>query len=86
MEMKEYKFSNLNIKAGGQDYLVAGVAYYSIEEFDDGNEAGFESVKLYDAIGKEGYITSEECLKYIAEATVQNLNQNSTLCRRLGWS
>jgi hypothetical protein len=82
--MLEYRFKNLTIKCGGEDYLVNGIASYMVEEFDDGNEAGFESVSLMDALGKDGYINSNECLGYIAEATVEHLNRDSYLCRSLG--
>ena len=83
--MLQYRFKNLNIKCGGQDFLVNGYAVYTIEDFEeDGKEAGFESVSLVDALGKDGLVTSAECLGYISEATVEHLNKDSYLCRSLG--
>lgn len=82
--MLTYRFKNLNIKCGGQDFLVNGHATYTIEKFDEGNEAGFEEATLIDALGKDGLVTSAECLGYIAEATIAHLNQDSHLCRNLG--
>jgi hypothetical protein len=82
--MLTYRFKNLNIKCGGQDFLVNGSASYTIESFDDGSEAGFETASLIDALGKEGLVVSAECLGYIAEATIAHLNQDSHLCRSLG--
>lgn len=80
-----YRFKNLNIKCGGQDFLVNGHATYTIEDFEeDGKEAGFEQATLIDALGKDGLVTSTECLGYIAEAVVEHLNQDSHLCRTLG--
>lgn len=80
-----YRFKNLNIKCGGQDFLVNGHATYTIEDFEeDGKEAGFEQATLIDALSKDGLVTSAECLKYIAEATIAHLNQDSHLCRSLG--
>jgi len=82
--MLTYRFKNLNIKCGGQDFLVNGSASYTIEKFDEGNEAGFEQASLIDALSKDGLVTSAECLGYIAEATIAHLNQDSHLCRSLG--
>lgn len=83
--MLEYRFKNLTIKFAGEDYLVNGTAVYQIEDYDeDGKEAGFESATLLDALGKDGYINSSECLCYLGEATVEHLNKDSYLCRQLG--
>lgn len=83
--MLQYRFKNLNIKCGGQDFLVNGYAIYTIEDFEeDGKEAGFESVSLVDALSKDGLVTSAECLGYISEATLEHLNKDSYLCRLLG--
>lgn len=83
--MLQYRFKNLNIKHDGIDLLVNGVGHYFIEDFDeDGKEASFESVVLYDALGKEGYITSKEVLGHIADTAVAFLNNDSHLCRVLG--
>jgi hypothetical protein len=83
--MKEYRFKNLNIKHDGQDFLVNGTAQYIIEDFDeDGKEAGFESAVLFDAIGKDGFITSKEVLEHLANSTLIVLNNDSHLCRVLG--
>ena len=82
--MLEHRFKNLTIKFAGEDYLVNGTAKYQIEEYDEGNEAGFESATLIDALSKDGYVTSVECLGYLGEATVEHLNGDSYLCRQLG--
>jgi H2-forming N5,N10-methylenetetrahydromethanopterin dehydrogenase-like enzyme len=83
--MKEYRFKNLNIKHDGQDFLVNGTAQYIIEDFDeDGKEAGFESAVLFDAIGKDGFITSKEVLEHLANSALIVLNNDSHLCRVLG--
>lgn len=67
------------------DFLVNGVANYVIEDFDeDGKEAGFESAELYDALGKDGYVTSKEVLSHLAETALVYLNNDSHLCRVLG--
>lgn len=85
--MREYKFKNKNIKYGGEDFLVSGTAFYTIEDYDeDGKEALFESAKVYDALNKAGYVTSEECLGYLAEGAVEVLNKDSTLCRQLAYN
>lgn len=84
--MLEYKFNNLNVKCGGEDFLVSGSAFYIIEEFEeDGKEATFESAKLYDALNRTGYIHSKEVIGHIEECVVETLNQDSTLCRRLSY-
>lgn len=83
--MHQYRFKNLNIKHEGMDFLVNGVANYVIEDFDeDGKEAGFESAELYDALGKDGYVTSKEVLSHLAETSLVYLNNDSHLCRVLG--
>lgn len=83
--MLEYRFKNLNIKHDGIDLLVNGVGHYVIEDFEeDGKEAAFESATLYDALGKDGYITSQEVLGHIADTAVACLNNDSHLCRVLG--
>ena len=83
--MLEYRFKNLCIKHDGIDLLVNGVGHYVIEDFEeDGREAAFESAVLYDALGRDGYITSNEVLGHIAETAVAYLNNDSHLCRVLG--
>lgn len=87
--MQNYRFKNLNIRHEGQDYLVNGIAYYIIEDYDeDGKEAFFEKVELYDILGKQGYILPEktpEVVRYFEEIVQAHLNQDSTLCRNLGY-
>lgn len=83
--MFQYRFKNLNIKHEGLDLLVNGLAQYTIEDYEeDGKQALFESAELYDALGKEGYITSKEVLGYMADSVVKTLNEDSHLCRILG--
>lgn len=83
--MREYRFKNLNIKHEGIDFLCNGVARYVIEDFDeDGKEAGFESAELYDALSKDGFLTSKEVLSHLADTVVATLNSDSHLCRVLG--
>lgn len=82
--MLTHRFKNLNVKCGSTDILVNGLAHYSIEEYDESNEAIFESVHLYDALDKNGLITSTECLGYIADAVLEALNKDHNLCRQLG--
>jgi hypothetical protein len=83
--MFQYRFKNLNIKHEGLDLLVNGSAGYTIEDYEeDGKQALFESADLYDALGKDGYITSKEVLSYMADSVVETLNKDSHLCRVLG--
>lgn len=83
--MLQYRFKNLNIKHDGIDLLVNGVGHYVVEDFEeDGKEAAFEYAELYDALGKDGYITSKEVLSHIADTAVAYLNNDSHLCRVLG--
>lgn len=83
--MNQYRFKNLNIKHQGFDFLVNGVANYVVDDFEeDGKEAAFESAELYDALGKDGYITSKEVLAGLADTAVSYLNRDSHLCRILG--
>jgi len=83
--MYQYRFKNLNIKHEGMDFLVNGVAKYVIEDYEeDGRQAGFETAELYDALGKDGFITSKEVLGYLSDSTVATLNNDSHLCRILG--
>ena len=83
--MFQYRFKNLNIKHEGLDLLVNGLAFYTIEDYEeDGKQALFESADLYDALGKDGYITSKEVLSYMADSVVETLNKDSHLCRILG--
>lgn len=83
--MLQYRFKNLNIKHDGIDFLVNGVGHYVVEDFEeDGKEAAFEKVELYDALGKDGYITSAEVLEHLANTSVIWLNKDSHLCRVLG--
>lgn len=83
--MFQYRFKNLNIKHEGLDLLVNGSAGYTIEDYEeDGKQALFESAELYDALGKDGYITSKEVLSYMADSVIETLNKDSHLCRILG--
>ena len=83
--MFQYRFKNLNIKHEGLDLLVNGSAGYTIEDYEeDGKQALFETADLYDALGKEGYITSKEVLSYMADSVIESLNKDSHLCRILG--
>ena len=83
--MYQYRFKNLNIKHDGLDLLVNGCADYTIEDYEeDGKQALFEKADLYDALGKDGYITSKEVLGYISSSVVETLNKDSHLCRVLG--
>ena len=83
--MFQYRFKNLNIKHEGLDLLVNGSARYTIEDYEeDGRQALFESAELYDALGKDGYITSKEVLGYMSDSVVETLNKDSHLCRVLG--
>jgi hypothetical protein len=83
--MFQYRFKNLNIKHEGLDLLVNGSAGYTVEDYEeDGKQALFESADLYDALGKDGYITSKEVLSYMADSVVETLNKDSHLCRVLG--
>jgi hypothetical protein len=83
--MFQYRFKNLNIKHEGLDLLVNGSAGYTIEDYEeDGKQALFESAELYDALGKDGYITSKEVLSYMSDSVVETLNKDSHLCRVLG--
>lgn len=84
-QMKEYRFKNLSIKHDGADFLVNGLAKYVIEDYEeDGKQAGFESAVIFDAVGKSGYIHSEECKSYMEGSVLTALNQDSHLCRVLG--
>jgi hypothetical protein len=83
--MYAYRIRNLNIKHEGIDFLVSGQATYVVEDYEeDGKQAVFESAELYDALGKEGYITSKEVLGYMADSVLLALNSDSHLCRVLG--
>lgn len=83
--MLQYRFKNLNIKHDGMDFLVNGIAFYVIEDFEeDGKQAGFEKAELYDALGKGGYVTSNEVLKGLEDSTLVALNSDNYLCRLLG--
>lgn len=67
------------------DFLVSGQALYVVEDYEeDGKQAVFESAELYDALGKDGYITSKEVLGYMADSALVTLNNDSHLCRVLG--
>jgi hypothetical protein len=83
--MYAYRIRNLNIKHEGMDFLVSGQALYVVEDYEeDGKQAVFESAELYDALGKDGYITSKEVLGYMADSALVALNNDSHLCRVLG--
>jgi hypothetical protein len=83
--MFQYRFKNLNIKHEGMEFLANGIAFYTIEDYEeDGKQAGFEKAELYDALGKDGYITSKEVLGYMEDSVLVALNSDSHLCRILG--
>lgn len=83
--MNSYRFKNLNIKHEGLDFLVNGLAYYVIEDYEeDGKQAGFETAEVYDALGAGGYVQSKEVLGHLASTAVATLNQDSHLTRILG--
>lgn len=83
--MYSYRFKNLNIKHEGIEFLVNGIAFYTIEDYEeDGKQAGFEKAELYDALGKDGYVTSKEVLGYMEDSVLVALNSDSHLCRVLG--
>ncbi|CAB5178757.1 hypothetical protein UFOVP157_34 [uncultured Caudovirales phage] len=83
--MLTYRFKNLEIRHQGKDYLTNGIAFYTIEDYDeDGKEALFEKVELYDALGSQGYINDQESLTLFSDIVQANLNQDSALCRSLG--
>lgn len=83
--MHKYRFKNLNVRHDGMDFLCNGIANYVIEDFEeDGRQAGFETAELYDALGKDGFISSKEVLERIADSAVATLNNDNYLCRILG--
>ena len=83
--MHQYRFKNLNVKHNGSDYLCNGLANYVIEDYEeDGKQAGFESAEIYDAVGKEGFIISQEVLKDMTDSVIATLNNDNYLCRILG--
>lgn len=83
--MYQYRFKNLNVKHNGNDYLCNGLANYVIEDYEeDGKQAGFESAEIYDAVGKEGFIISQEVLKDMTDSVIATLNNDNYLCRILG--
>jgi len=83
--MNTYRFRNLNIRHEGLDFLTNGLAFYKVEDYEeDGKQAAFESAELYDALGRFGYVNSEEVKAHLAETVCQTLNQDSYLTRTLG--
>jgi hypothetical protein len=83
--MYQHRFKNLNIKHDGIDFLVNGIAHYVIDDFEeDGKQAGFEKAEVYDALGRNGYITSKEVLMGLEDSTLASLNSDNYLCRVLG--
>ena len=67
------------------EFLANGIAFYTIEDYEeDGKQAGFEKAELYDALGKDGYVTSKEVLGYMQDSVLVALNSDSHLCRVLG--
>ena len=80
--MLTYRFKNLTFKHEGMDFLGNGIAHYVIEDYEeDGKQAAFEDAELFDALGKDGYVLSKECLGYLSDSVVATLNQDSHLCR-----
>lgn len=65
------------------DFLVNGIAYYVIEDYDDELLACFEKAELYDALGKDGFITSKEVLSHFADDALIALNSDHRICRNL---
>lgn len=83
--MYQYRFKNLNIRHEGIDFLVNGLAYYVVEDYEeDGKQAGFEKAEVYDALGASGYVRSQEVLRGLEDTTVATLNQDHQLTRVLG--
>lgn len=83
--MQIYRFKNLDIKHEGKDYLVNGLASYSIEDYEeDGKQACFESAETFDALGYSGLIIDKEKLKPFTDSILFVLNRDSHLCRVLG--
>ena len=83
--MNTYRFRNLNIRHEGLDFLTNGLAFYKVEDYEeDGKQAAFETAELYDALGRDGYITSEEVKGHLADTVVRTLNEDNHLTRILG--
>jgi hypothetical protein len=82
--MFTHRLKNLNVRYGSADFLVNAEAYYIVEDFDDCKEATFEKVTIIDALDKAGYVTSPECLGYLSETVLEQLNKDGQLCRQLG--
>ena len=83
--MNSYRFRNLNIRHEGLDFLTNGLAFYKVEDYEeDGKQASFETAELYDALGKDGYVLSEEVKGHLADTVVRTLNEDNHLTRILG--
>lgn len=83
--MNAYRFRNLNIRHEGLDFLTNGLAFYKVEDYEeDGKQAAFETAELYDALGRDGYITSDEVKAHLANTVVKTLNEDAHLARILG--
>jgi hypothetical protein len=83
--MYNYQFKNLNVKHEGQDYLCHGLAKYEIDDYEeDGRQAGFESAEVYDALGKDGFVTDKAFLAAMENSVLFVLNNDNYLCRLLG--
>lgn len=83
--MNSYRFRNLNIRHEGLDFLTNGLAFYKVEDYEeDGKQAAFESAELYDALGKDGYVLSEEVKGHLADTVCKTLNEDNHLTRTLG--
>lgn len=83
--MYQYRFKNLNIRHDGIEFLVNGLAYYVIEDYEeDGKQAGFDKAEVYDALGAGGYVKSQEVLRGLENSVLTALNQDHQLTRILG--
>ena len=83
--MFSHRFKNYNFTYKGNDFLGNGIGYYVVEDYDeDGKEASFEKVELYDAIGREGFILDKARLDELSDGVIFALNHDSHLCRTLG--
>lgn len=83
--MQVWRFKNLDIKHEGKDYLVNGIAHYSIEDFEeDGKQACFELAELFDALCYSGLIVDKEKLAPLQDSVLFTLNRDNHLCRVLG--
>ena len=80
-----HKFKNYNFKHNGKDYLGSGIAFYVLDEYEDGEmEAGFEKAELDEAIGFAGSVKDADTINAMAESVLIALNRDDTLRKMLG--